>query len=44
MALSRRAKEAEEVPYYEVLKSILEVDSELDTISVRKILGHKDCS
>ena len=35
------AKEAEGVPYYEALKSVLEVDAELDTVSVRKKLGIK---
>ncbi|MCL4429226.1 MAG: hypothetical protein M1167_00590, partial [Chloroflexi bacterium] len=39
--LFKATKKAKRGPYYDVLKRILEVDQELDTISVRKTLGVK---
>jgi hypothetical protein len=39
--LFKASKRAKRGPYYDALKSILEVDLELDTTSVRKILGVK---
>ncbi len=39
MALSRGQKKQKRSAIYEALKSVLEVDAELDTISIRKKLG-----